>query len=372
MRIPLLDLTRELRRLGPEILAQWNQIIATAQFQRGTQVPAFEHEMAEFLGVPYVIGVGSGTDALILGLTACGVGEGDEVILPANAFIAALEAVWWVRATPVLVDIQPWDLGPDLEQVRCSITARTKALLIVHLYGTPIDLDPALDLCRTAGIHLLEDCSHAPGATYRQQRVGSYGIVGCFSAGVVKNLGACGEAGFIATADGHIAQQLTVLRNHGQAQKNVHQRYGMNSRLDEVQAAVLRIKLRTLDERNTRRREIAQMYNQAFAALEIRLPWEERQRPSVYHQYVIRTGQRDALRAYLSEWEIETGIHYPAPLHLQPAWLRHDHGPLSFPHVEQAAQEILSLPIFPDLTEEEVRTVIGHVCQFFSQDSESL
>src|SRR5581483_7440320 len=224
MHIPLLDLRRELHPLTPAILDAWRQVLERPQFLNGQHVPSFEQDMATFLGVPHVVGVASGTEALILGLAACGVGAGDEVLLPANAFVAALEAVWWLKAKPVFVDIQPWDLGPDPEQIRRRLTRRTKALLVVHLYGLPVNLSPLLDICKAAGIQLVEDCSHAHGATYLGQRVGSFGAVGCFSAGVVKNLGACGEAGFVATHDTSIARRLRLLRAHGQEEKNAHLR----------------------------------------------------------------------------------------------------------------------------------------------------
>jgi dTDP-4-amino-4,6-dideoxygalactose transaminase len=185
MRIPLLDLARELQPISNEIQTQWQQLLERPQFLNGQQVRSFEGEMASFLDVPHVVGMASGTEALILGLAACGVGEGDEVILPANAFIADLEAVWWLKARPVLVDIQDWDLGPDPEQIRRSLTRKTKALLVVHLYGLPVNMGPLVALCRTAGIQLVEDCSHAPGAVYQGKRVGGFGSVGCFSAGVV-------------------------------------------------------------------------------------------------------------------------------------------------------------------------------------------
>ena len=370
MHIPLLDLTRELGAHNDAIIAQWRQVLAHPQFLNGDHVRLFEQEMAAFLGVSHVVGVASGTEALILGLAACGIGEGDEVILPANAFVAALEAVWWLKARPVLVDIQPWDLGPDLEQVRRQLTRRTKALLVVHMYGLPVDLAPLLDTCRAAGLHLVEDCSHAHGATYQGKRVGSFGSVGCFSAGVVKNLSACGEAGFVATRDATIARQLRLLRAHGQEEKNVHVLYGTNGRLDEMQAAVLRIKLPTLDERNQRRRAVAHAYNDAFARLDLALPREDSERTTVYHQYVIRTRQRTALRAHLRERGIETGIHYPTPLHLQPAWQTYYRQSLSFPYAEQAAQEILSLPVFPDLSRNEIDTVIQGVRSFYAPDQQ--
>jgi len=366
MPIPLLDLTREIHDIGPEVKALWEELLARPRFLNGEQVKSFEREMAEFLGVSQVVGVASGTEALLLGLAACGIGEQDEVILPANAFVAAAEAVWWLKARPVLVDVQDWDLGPDPEQVRRKLSRRTKALVVVHLHGAPVHLGPLMDLCRTANIRLIEDCSHAHGALYRGRKVGGFGAVGCFSAGVVKNLGAFGEAGFVATHDETVAQQLRRLRAHGQEEKNVHLCYGTNGRLDEMQAAVLRVKLRRLDERNERRREIARRYNEAFASLEVTLPWEDLHRVGVYHQYVLRIRQRSALQAHLRERGIETGIHYPTPLHRQPAWRSLYHQELSFPRAERAAQEMLSLPVFPDLSEEEVATVIEGVRSFFT------
>ncbi|HXG21591.1 MAG TPA: DegT/DnrJ/EryC1/StrS family aminotransferase [Methylomirabilota bacterium] len=366
MHIPLLDLTREIRDIRPEVEVLWRGLLERPQFLNGEHVKSFEREMADFLGVSHVVGTASGTEALILGLAACGIGEQDEVILPANAFIAALEAVWWLKARPVLVDVQDWDLGPDPEQIRRKLTRRTKALVVVHLYGLPVNLEPLLEICRTAGIQLIEDCSHAHGALYRQRKVGGFGAVGCFSTGVVKNLGAFGEAGFVATQDESIARQLRLLRAHGQEEKNVHLCYGANGRLDEMQAAILRLKLRSLEERNARRREIARLYTEAFATLDITLPWEDAQRVGVYHQYVIRTRQREALRAHLRARGIETGVHYPSPLHRQPAWRKYYRQALSLPNAERAAQEILSLPVFPDLTSQEIDAVIDGVQSFFA------
>ncbi len=367
MTIPLLDLSREIREIGTEVKALWDGLLDRPQFLNGAHVKRFEQDMAQFLEVAHVVGVGSGTEALILGLASCGIGEGDEVILPANAFMAAVEAIWWLKARPVLVDVQDWDGGPNPEHIRRCITRKTKAVLVVHLYGIPVHLAPILEICHNAGLHLIEDCSHAHGARYRGQRVGSFGTVSCFSAGVVKNLGAFGEAGFVATPDETIARRLTLLRAHGQAEKNVHLCYGTNGRLDELQAAVLSVKLRHLDARNALRREIAQAYTAAFAPLDVGLPWADSTRESVFHQYVIRTPHRDELRAYLRTRGIETGVHYPTPLHLQPAWREQYRTSPSLPYAERSAQEILSLPVFPDLTAEEIAEIIDGVRAFFTQ-----
>jgi dTDP-4-amino-4,6-dideoxygalactose transaminase len=367
MHVPLLDLSRDLQPIRAELEEKWHQLLERPRLLDGEQVRSFEAEIAAFLAVPYVVGVASGTEALILGLAACGIGEGDEVILPANAFMAAVEALWWLRARPVLVDVQSWDLGPNPQEVRRQLTYRTKALIVVHLYGLPVHLGPLLEISEKAGILLIEDGSHAHGAAYRGQRVGSFGTVGCFSAGVVKNLGACGDAGFVATRSNEVAQRLKLLRNHGQEAKNVHLCYGTNGRLDEMQAAVLRLRLRTLQERNARRRDIARLYTQAFADLELTLPWQDSRRVGVYHQYVIRTQERDRLREHLRERGIETGLHYPVPLHRQPAWQKTYYQDLSFPQAERAAEEVLSLPVFPSLTQAEIDHVIEGVRSFFRQ-----
>jgi dTDP-4-amino-4,6-dideoxygalactose transaminase len=364
MTIPLLDLKREHAVIDQELREAWAAALATMHLLKGENVAAFEREIAAYIGTPYACGVASGTDALLLGVLGLGIGPGDEVIIHANAFTAAVEAVHYAGAQPVLVDVEPDGLGPDPDGVRRAITARTKAIMVVHLYGSPLPLAAAEALAERHNLVLIEDGSHAHGAGRDGRKVGSLGRVGCFSAGVVKNLGAYGDAGFITTADSEVLARLRLLQTHGQEKKNHHVLYGFNCRLDELQAAVLRVKLRYLEARNQRRRDIAAHYRRRFAACDVRVPLEREGEVHVYHQFVIRTKRRDDLGAHLKQRGIETGIHYPVPLHRQPAWLRRYGEPPSLPRAEALAQEILSLPVFPDLTDAEVEQVADGVVAF--------
>jgi len=362
-RVPLMDLRREYHASRDELLAACERVLGRMQLIGGEEVRAFEAEMAAYLGVRHVRGVASGTDALWLAVAAAGVGPGDEVLVQANAFVAAVEAVQRAGARPVPVDIRLEDLGPDPEDLAARLSPHTRGLLVVHLYGLPVDLRPLLALARERRLIVIEDCSHAHGATLDGRRVGSFGVASAFSLGVVKNLAAYGDAGIVATDDGELAERVRLLGNHGQAKKNEHAVYGANSRLDELQAAMLRVKLHVLDARNRRRAEIAAYYTERLHELVVTPP-ECPSRTAVYHQYVVRTPRRDALRAYLAERDIETGIHYPVPLHRQPAWIRtFGEGP-ALPRAERAAREILSLPVHPDLTDEEVEHVADAVRSF--------
>ena len=285
MAIPLLDLKREHTSIATEVQSAWAATLATMHLLKGENVAAFEHEIATYLGTPHACGVASGTDALLLSVLALGIGSGDEVIMHANAFTAAVEAVHHAGATPVLVDVERDGLGPDVDAVARAITPRTKAIMLVHLYGSPLAFEPIQTLTQHHHLALIEDCSHAHGASRNGHKVGSVGAVGCFSAGVVKNLAAYGDAGFITTADPALLARLRLLQTHGQERKNRHVLYGFNSRLDELQAAVLRVKLRHLDTRNRRRGQIAAFYSQRFAPLGVRVPLE---RPGEVHLFLDR------------------------------------------------------------------------------------
>ena len=368
MAIPLLDLKREHQAIRQELQEQWLSTLATMHLLRGEHVAAFEREIAEYIGARYACGVASGTDALLLSVLGLGIGPGDEVILHANAFVAALEAVHHTGARPVLVDVERDGLGPDPDAVARAVTPRTKAVLVVHLYGSPLPLEPIERIVRSHNLQLIEDGSHAHGAARDGRKVGTFGNAGCFSAGVVKNLGAYGDAGFITTSDPDLRTRIRLLQTHGQEEKNRHVLYGFNSRLDELQAVVLRVKLRHLDERNRRRRAIAAYYGDRFTGLNVRVPREHGGEVHVYHQYVIRTPQRDSLRASLKSAGIETGIHYPVPLHRQPAWLQRYGESPPLRRAELLAQEVLSLPVFPDLSDAEVETVADAVVSFFRSD----
>jgi dTDP-4-amino-4,6-dideoxygalactose transaminase len=335
------------------------------QLLGGEELAAFEAEMAAYLGAPHVRGVASGTDALHLGLCALGLGPGDEVLVQANAFVAAVEAIGAVGATPVAVDVREDDLGPDPDELAARITPRTRAILVVHLHGLPADLVPVLALAGRHGLAVVEDCSHAHGATLDGRRVGTFGAVGAFSLGVVKNLAAYGDAGIVATSDAALAARIRHLGAHGQAAKNVHAFYGTNSRLDELHAAMLRVKLRHLDERNARRRAIAARYSEWLRDV-VTVPATCPRREAVYHQYVVRTDRRAALQAHLAECGIDTGVHYPTPIHRQPAWLTAFGETPALPRAERFARRMLSLPMHPDLADAEVERVVEGVRSFFT------
>jgi dTDP-4-amino-4,6-dideoxygalactose transaminase len=365
-RVGLLDLTREYRAHRRELLGACERVLERMHLLGGEEVRAFETEMAAYLGVRHVRGVASGTDALLLAILAAGIAPGDEVVLPANAFVAAVEAIHRAGARAVASDIRLDDLGPDAEDVAARITPRTRAILVVHLHGLPVDMRPILALADERRLVVLEDCSHAHGATLDGRRVGSFGIAGAFSLGVVKNLAAYGDAGLVSTDDATIAERVKLLGTHGQAKKNQHEVYGTNSRLDELQAAMLRVKLRLLDARNRRRAEIAAYYGDRFRGL-VRTPPREPRRVHVYHQYVVRTPARDALRDHLAAADIETGVHYPVPLHRQPAWRDAYGETAALPRAERAACEMLSLPVHADLSDAEVDRVADAVVAFFQR-----
>lgn len=367
MRVPLLDLKREHQAIANELRDAWNVTLAGMQLLKGEHVVAFEEEIATYTGTTHAVGVASGTDALILSVLGLGIGPGDEVILQANAFTAAIEAIHHCGAQPLVIDTEPDAFGPDLEALAAAITPRTRAVIAVHLYGSPLPFEPLAALCASRNIMLIEDASHAHGASRLGRKVGAIGQVGCFSAGVVKNLGAYGDAGFVTTNDASLAHRIRLLQAHGQEKKNQHLLYGFNSRLDELQAAVLRVKLRHLDRRNARRATIAAYYRERFAGLDVKVPQEGPGETHVYHQFVIRTGHRDQLQEHLRHCSIDSGIHYPVPLHRQPAWLQRYGETPRLPNAERACREILSIPVFPDLTDAEVEHVANSVVDFLRQ-----
>lgn len=365
MTIPMLDLKREYAAIHEEVRAAWATTLAGMHLLKGENQAAFEQEIAAYTGTSHACGVASGTDALLLALIGLGIGAGDEVVIHANAFAAAVEAVHHTGARPVLVDVEADGLGPDPQAVARAITPRTKALMAVHLYGSPLRLAGLDEIVTRHRLVLIEDCSHAHGASRDGRKVGTFGRAGCFSAGVVKNLGAYGDAGFVTTADAGLAARIRLLQTHGQEKKNQHVLYGFNSRLDELQAAVLRVKLRHLEARNRRRAVIAAYYRERFAGCDVRVPQEHPGEVHVYHQFVIRTAQRDALQAHLKAAGVDTGIHYPVPLHRHPAWLQRYGATPPLRRAEQLAQEVLSLPVFPDLNDAEVEQVAAAVTGFF-------
>jgi dTDP-4-amino-4,6-dideoxygalactose transaminase len=360
MRVPFVDLQTQFESLRPEIEAGMLEVLTTASFIHGKHVHAFEEDFAHYLGARHAIGVGNGTDALYLALRASGIGPGDEVITAANTFIATTEAITGTGATIVLVDVDPVTYTLDPNLVEEAITSRTKAIIPVHLYGQPADMDAIMAIADRHGLLVIEDACQSHGAWYDGERTGTIGHIGCFSCYPGKNLGAYGDAGVMVTNDDALAARLRMLANHGSAQKYHHEIEGWNSRLDTIQAAVLGVKLPYLDQWNHLRREHAARYSELLANSGVTTP-SVRNSDHVWHLYVIETANRDELAAQLRERGIATGVHYPVPLHLQPAYRHLEYGIGSFPVTERAAARILSLPMFPELTASQIEYVAGAV-----------
>jgi dTDP-4-amino-4,6-dideoxygalactose transaminase len=334
----------------------------------GPQTQAFEQELAAYLGVRFASGVGSGTEALHIALRACGLGPGDEIITVSHTAVATVAAIEMAGATPILVDIDPLTYTIDPDQIARAITPRTKAVIPVHLYGLAANLNPIVDLARRHGLKVIEDCAQAHGARYasRDRVLGSFGDAACFSFYPTKNLGAVGDGGLVATNDPHIAENLHLLRQYGWRERYVSEIAGWNTRLDELQAAILRVKLRYLDEDNDKRRALAAIYGEQLAGI-VTLPIEPEYSRHVYHLYVIRHPQRDALMTYLRDRGIGTAIHYPVPIHLQPAYRGRLGDVGSLPETERAAREIVSLPLYPELSAEDALRVAQAIREFVAR-----
>ena len=364
--IPLLDLTRKYRSIEAELHRQWNLTFESMRLLNGRNLAAFEEEFAAYCNVRHAVGVASGTDAIFLSLRALKVGSGDEVILPAHAPAPVIEPILYLGATPVLVDKSHVDYGPDLKALRAAISANTKAVIAVHLLGLPCDMDAIGQIARDSGVPVVEDSSQAQGAIYRGKRAAGLGVITPMSLGPVKNLACYGDGGVVLTNDDELARTVRLLRVHGQSEKYNHKIYGWNSRLDEMQAAVLRIKLPSLDQDNARRREIADAYTRELSRFPLKTPPVFDDRQSVYHQYVIETPYRDELKDFLAARQIGTGIYYPVPLHRHEAWLNRGFPQLSFPEAERYANQNIALPMFAELRDDEVDWVIGNLKEFFS------
>jgi len=356
MRISMLDLTRQCRDLRKDIRKALEPILDSGRFVLGENVEALEREIAEYHSVKYAISVASGTDALHLSLRAAGVGEGDEVITTPFTFIATAEAIAYVGARPVFVDIEGQTLNIDPSKIEERITHRTKAIIPVHLFGQPVDMEPVMDIARRYNLRVIEDCAQAFGARYRGVVVGGIGDAGCFSFYPSKNLGAYGDGGMIITNDKEIYRTVRLLRNHGANTDYKHRFIGFNSRLDEIQAAVLRVKLRHVDTYNRRRRDIARLYTSILSGV-VECPVEVSGTYHVYHQYTIKTTKRARVIKALREKGISSVIYYPLPLHLQDAFRYLGYKRGDFPESERASRKVLSLPIYPELRVEEARFI---------------
>jgi dTDP-4-amino-4,6-dideoxygalactose transaminase len=357
--IPFVDLAAQHASIADEVSAAMSAVVCDADFILGREVARFEEEFAAFCDARHAVGVDSGTSALELALRAHGVGPGDEVITAANTFIATALAISYTGATPVLVDIDPRTYTIDVAHVARAISPRTKAIIPVHLYGQPADMDPLLAVAARAGAVVIEDACQAHGARYKGRRVGSLGHAAAFSFYPAKNLGAYGDGGIIVTNDGRVTDVLRMLRNYGQQEKYRHVLQGFNRRLDTLQAAVLRTKLRRLDAWNAARRQHARLYQQLLTDSDCLPPVEAEYAESVWHLYVVRSRDREALRSRLACHGIATGIHYPIPIHLQPAYEALGYQKGQFPVTEQCAEQILSLPMYAELAPALIERVVA-------------
>jgi len=359
MTVKFLDLKIQYNKLKPEIDAAWADILNQTMYIGGAPVGEFECDFAGYCNAQFAVSVGNGTDAIQLALRAMNIGPGDEVILPTNTFIATSESVTATGARVVLVDHDPHTYMIDVNLIEEKITPRTKLIIPVHLYGQPADMDAVNRVAAAHGIPVMEDASQAHGAYYKDKRIGSgHSRLASFSFYPGKNLGAYGDAGGVVTNDEALALKIRMLSNHGGIKKYQHDIEGFNSRLDTLQAAVLKIKLKYLDEWNALRRQHAALYNALFADVEeVKTPKEVPDTVPVYHLYVIRVQNRDALQKRLNELGISTGIHYPLPLHLMKAYQYLGHKPSDFPVASEYASQILSLPMYPELTEGEIEYV---------------
>ncbi|NJP06012.1 MAG: DegT/DnrJ/EryC1/StrS family aminotransferase [Chloroflexaceae bacterium] len=364
--IPFVDLKAQYHSLEQEITEASAHVLQSCGYILGKEVGLFEQEFAEYCEVAHAIGVDSGTSALELAVRACGIGPGDEVITATNTFIATVLSISHSGATPVLVDHDPQTYNIDIGAIERAITPRTRAIIPVHLYGQPADMDPILELAQKHNLIVLEDAAQAHGARYKGKRTGTFGHAAAFSFYPAKNLGACGDGGMVVTNDPQIADSVQMLRNYGQRKKYYHELQGFNRRLDTLQAAILSVKLRHLDDWNAARRRHATLYNTLLADVEpVVTPTVADYAEHVWHLYVVRVPDRTSFMQYLGEHQIATGIHYPVPVHRQQAYENLGYAPGSLPISEEYADHIVSLPMFPELTSESVHYVVDTIKAFF-------
>lgn len=367
--IPFVDLKAQYAGIKDEVNAAILNILETCQFTLGSEVAAFEEEFATYSQAQYGIGVNTGTSALHLALLAAGIGPGDEVITVPFTFVATVAAIYYTGATPVFVDINPRTFTIDVKAIEGAITERTKAIMPVHLYGHPADMDPILDIAKQHGLVVIEDAAQAHGAEYKGRRVGSIGDMGCFSFYPGKNLGAYGEGGMVVTNNTEYTRTIRMLRDWGAEQKYQHVLKGYNFRLEGIQGAVLRVKLRHLETWTEARRAAAAYYNELLSDSEVLTPEAMPYARHVYHIYAIRTPQRSEWQQALQAKGIQTGIHYPIPVHLLPAYADLGYSKGDFPHSEQAAEEVLSLPMFAELSRAQCEEVSEAVTMLADQST---
>ena len=367
IQVPYVNLAQQHQPLKAELLAAVESVLDSGQFILGPAVSEFEKRFTELCGVGFAVGVSNGTDALILALRALNIGPGDEVVTVPNSFVATASAIVMAGAKPVFVDVGD-DYNMDPSRIERVLTPRTRALLPVHLTGRSADMDPILQIAAAHQLHVIEDAAQAVSAEYRGRRVGSLGTAGCFSLHPLKTLSACGDGGVVTTNNADLAQRISVLRNIGLRTRDDCVAWSGNARLDSLQAAMLLVKLKYLQKWTDARRAHAASYRQALAGIpDISLPSERTDERAVYHTFVIQADRRDQLKAFMREQGIETSIHYPIPIHLHRAAAELGYGPGSFPVAELQAQRILSLPIYPELTTEQLRRVAVAIRAFYGR-----
>lgn len=359
--IPFVDLKMEYEELMKEINQAVQTVLESGQFILGKEVETFEKEFSKYVGTKFGIGVNSGSDALFVALKTLGIGKGDEIITVSHTFISTVDAISRNEANPVFVDVDLETYTIDIAQIEKKISPKTRAIIPVHLYGHPADMEPIMEIAEKHNLFVIEDACQAHGAQYKHAKVGGIGHIGCFSFYPSKNLGAYGDAGMITTNNEELANKLKKMRNYGESRKYYYDFVGVNSRLDEMQAAVLRVKLRYLDEWNEKRRKLAKLYDALLDNTDIVTPVEREYAKHVYHLYVVRHKRRNELQQYLLNRGIETLIHYPIPVHLQEAYKIND----KLPVTEKICSEILSLPMFPWLKESEVEEISENVKRYF-------
>lgn len=370
IQLPFLDLKAQFADIRAEVLAAVVRVLESQHFILGLEVEHFEEELARLIGCRFAIGCASGSDALLLALMALEIGPRDEVITTPFTFVATAGSIARLGARPVFVDIDPQTFNIDPRQIVKAITSRTRAIMPVHLFGLPADMDSVLEIAAKHRLMVIEDSAQAIGARYRGKAVGTLGTFGCFSFFPSKNLGGAGDGGLITTDDPRLADCLKVLRTHGSRRKYEYELLGVNSRLDALQAAILRVKLRHLEEWTEGRQRNAQRYQTLFAELDltgrIELPRAPTDRTHTYNQFVIRVQERDGLRSFLKEKGIPTEIYYPLPLHLQRAFTYLGNKGGDFPQAEQASRRVLALPIYPELAEEQLNAIVAAIAEFYA------
>lgn len=368
MNIPFVDLSRQSRKIDELIVSKIRKIMKEGSFVLGEEVSQFERKFASYIGAKYCIGVASGTDAILLSLRAIGVERGDEVIVPALTFIASVSPIIALGAKPVLVDVLPDKPLIDSSMIESAITKKTRAIIPVHLYGYPCDMKIINKIAKRRKLYVLEDACQAHGSAHKNRKMGSFGDLAAFSFYPSKNLGAIGDSGAIVTSSRSFAEKIVKLRDHGKSKKYIHELVGYNSRLDTINAAALYVKLSYLDKWNKKRKQLSSVYDHLLKKLPIKLPLEKADDVYNHHLYVIYAVERDRLYKYLKKKNIDCGIHYPLPLHMQPALMDLGYKDGSFPNAERFARECLSLPIFPQMTKREVCSIAGQIRNFYHNE----